>query len=241
MYAVNRLDGSTDYRILDYKIDATVVEGEPVIATVTGATGGYIADATTTSLTNCAGLVIGASSFNPHGGGAGSLTYSTTQGDTEGLARVIINPDLVFRARMSGGATTGTALTTLSNTAASSGGTTITDADVGSAAMDDAVVWCSKGANLGQSRRVTTFNSATSFVVTVPFSRAIAVGDEFLFCPFLPVFTSTIQLTSDFLEADASIAVATGANAKSIELVLNGATDSYVHFIARDHAYNELS
>lgn len=241
MQAVNRLDGSTDYRMLDLKITATVVEGEPVINSVAGAYAGSITDPTTTSLANCAGLVIGASSFNPHGGGAGTLTYSATQGDTEGLARVIINPDLVFRARMSGSATTGTSLTVYTNTAASTAGTTVTDSDLGTATMDDGIAWCIGGGNVGKSRRITTWTNSTSFVVTVPFPKTIAVGDTFLHCPYLPITCATVQLTSDFLEADACILVGTGAEATPIELVLNGAADSYVHFIARNHALNELS
>lgn len=239
MQAVNRLDGSTDYRIIDFKISATVVEGQPVIVAADGAYGGSITDPTTTSLADCAGIVIGATSHNPHGGGAGTLTYSTTQGDTEGMARVIVNPDLVFRARMSGSATTGTSLTTFTNTAASTAGTTLSSASLGTATMDNGTVWCIGGANLGKSRRVTTWTNSTSLVVTVPFPKTIAVGDTFLVCPFQPVMGTKVQLTTDFLEADAIIVVGTGAEATPLELVLNGPSDSYVHFIAADHAFNQ--
>lgn len=241
MIAVKRLDGSTDFHVLDYKLSATVVEGQPVIASAAGADGGEITDPTTTSLLNMVGIVLGASSFNPAGGGAGTLTYSTTQGDTEGLVRVVINPDTIVRALMSGGAAAGTNLTLLSNTAASTGGTLITDADVGTASMDDGITWCISGANVGQSRKITTFSASTSITVTVPFARAIAVGDEFLMAPYLPLTTTAVQLTTNFLEANAAIAVGTGGNATVVEVVLNGRGDSYVYFIARDHVFNELS
>ena len=243
MQAVKRLDGSTDYHILDYKLSATVVEGQPVIASTTGADGGEVTDATTTSLLDMLGIVLGASGLaSPRSVGlAGSLTYSATQGDTEGMVRVIVNPDAIIRALMSGGAAAGTALVLLSNTAASAGGTLITDADVGTASMDDGIVWCISGANVGQSRKITTFTSATSITVTVPFRRAIAVSDEFLQVPYLPLTTRAIQITTNLLEANAVIAVGTGGNATVVEVILNGRSDSYVHFIARDHIFNELS
>src|SRR3990167_4186475 len=105
MQPVRRLDGSMTMSILDFKISATVIQDQAVIAETADSGGGYITDATTTSLVDMVGSVAGASSFNPNGGGAGTLTYSATQGDTEGLVRVYITPDIIYRARMSNGAT----------------------------------------------------------------------------------------------------------------------------------------
>ena len=241
MKAIKRLDGSATFHILDFKLSATVVEGQPVIASAAGADGGEITDATTTSLLDMVGLVLAASSFNPHGGGAGSLTYSTTQGDTEGLVRVLINPDAIISALMSGGAAAGTALQTITNTAANTAGTTITASDTPDASMDDGIVWGLRGANVGLSRKITTYTANTSLVATVPFPRTIAVDDTFAVAPYLPLTTRALQLTTNLLEADASIVVGTGGNATVVEVLLAGASDSYVHFIARDHVFNELS
>lgn len=241
MQVVKRLDGSSSFHMLDLKLSATVVEGQAVIASPAGAAGGEITDSTTTSLLDMAGIVLGASSFNPHGGGGGTLTYSTTQGDTEGLVRVVINPDAIIRALMSGGAAEGTALQRVAVTAANAAGTTITTTDTPEASMDDGICWCILGANVGLSRKVTTYTANSSFVVTVPFPRTIAVGDEFCVVPFLPLTTRAVQLTTLLTEADASIVVGTGGNATVVEVVLNRNTDSYVHFIARDHVFNELS
>lgn len=240
MIAVKRLDGSTTYHVMDFKLSATVVQDQAVIASTADALGGYITDATTGSLLDFVGSVLGASSRNPQGGGAGSLTYSTTQGDTEGLVRVYITPDIIYQARMSGGATLAD-LETLTNATANGAGTTITDATTPDADMDDGTCWCVTGANAGLSRRITTYTADTSFVVTVPFPRTIAVGDTFHVCPYSPLVTTAIQLTTDLVEADATIAYGTGGNARVVELVLEGAGDSFVRFIARDHAFNELS
>ena len=239
MYPTKRVDGSTAYHFMDYKISATVVLDQAVIAEVADTGGGYITDATTTSLVDFVGSVLGASSRGPDGN-AGSLTYSTTQGDTEGLVRVYINPDIIYRARMSGGATLAN-LQTVTTTGASAAGTTITATDTPENDLDDGTCWCLTGANAGLSRKVTTFTANTSWVVTVPFPRTIAIGDTFCVVPYSPFVTVAIQLTTNLVEADATVAFGSGGTARPVELVLNGAGDSYVHFVARDHALNELS
>ena len=240
MYAVKRLDGSTDFNFLDLKLSATVIQDQAVIAEVADTGGGYITDATTTSLLDFVGSVAGASARNPDGGGAGTLTFSSTQGDTEGLVRVCINPDAIYRAPMRGGATA-LDLQTVTTTGASAAGTTITSTDTPENDLDDGTLWCLTGANAGLSRRMTTFTANTSAVVTVPFPRTIAVGDTFAMVPYSPLVTIAIQLTTNLVDADATIAFGTGANARPVELVLNGVGDSFVHFIARDHFANELS
>ena len=241
MYPVKRLDGSTSYHVMDFKISATVIQDQAVIAEVADTGGGYITDATTTSLVDMVGSVAGASSFNPHGGGAGTLTYSATQGDTEGLVRVYVNPDIIFRALMSGGAAENTALQAVTNSTANAAGTTVTAADTPENDLDDGTCWCLSGANVGLSRRVTTFTANTSWVVTVPFPRTIAVNDTFAVVPYSPCTTIAIQLSTLLTQADATVAFGTGGTARPVELVLNGTTDSFVHFIARNHCFNELS
>lgn len=198
------------------------------IVTINGAAG--VIPSTTTDFADSMGLALDTG------------TYSTTQGDAEGLVTVDIRPDAAIRALMSGGATEGTALTTLVNTAASTAGTTVTDADVGSADMVSGTVWCTKGANVGQSRPIATHNSATDFVVTVPFKNDIAVGDEFLFCPYNEVGLTdgagNVQTSTLFTQADASIASGTGGLATVVALELNGASDSYVLMRLGDHVFD---
>lgn len=243
MRPVNRLDGSTSYRVMDFKLSTTVIVDQAVIASTTGGDGGEIEDATTTSLADFVGSVLSASDRNPHGGGVGSLTYSTAvaSGTPEGLVRVYINPDIVYEALMSGGATNNTALDTLTESAGDSNRVTVTHPAGPNNSMDDGTVWGLTGANAGQSRKITTYTADTSLVVTVPFVNTIAANDTFAVAPYLPLVTTTLQLSTTLDQADASIAVGTGGNARVVELVLNGTTDSFVRFIGRDMAFNELS
>lgn len=244
MQVVKLISGGTTQSILDFKLSATVVEGQPVNSSAAGGQGGSLDDPTTTDLTDMLGIVLAASSHNPHGGGVGTLTYSTTQGDTEGLVRVICNPDAVVKARMSGGATSGTSLAQTTNSVAETAGTVVTittgDPAPNSPTMDEGIIWCVSGNNFGQSRRITAV-AATTATVTVPFLRDIEASSVFILAPYMPGVGNTLQLTSDFLEADATIAVGTGGAASIVELVLNLAADSHVYWLAQDHFFNQLS
>jgi len=174
-----------------------------------------------------------------------TAVYSTTQGDAEGLVTVSIRPDLVAKALASGSATNGVALTTLSNTSASAGGTVVTDADVGTTDMDGGTIWCISGNNVGHSRVITTHSSGASMTVTVPFPRAVAVGDEFLFIPWATIGDGTagedgnsnVQTTTSRDQADASIASGTGGEVAVVDLELNGAGDTYVLFVVSDNIF----
>ena len=165
-----------------FRVAASIANaGIPIIA-VTDTTG--VRPATTTSFADTPGL------------GLDTATYSATQGSThaEGLVTVSVRPDVIVKALMSGGATEGTALALLSNTATSTDGLTITDADVGTNDMVSGTVWCISGANVGQSRAITTHTGSTSFAVVVAFLNDIAVSDEFLFCPYSNYGTGAANL-----------------------------------------------
>lgn len=172
--------------------------------------------------------------------------YSTTQGDAEGYVTVDINPNLAIRALMSGGAAEGTALTRLVNTSASAGGTVVTDTDVSANDMDGGIVHCIAGNNVGLSRSITAMTASTSATATVPFPRAIAVGDEFFMIPYNWAGTGAagadgpgwVQTTTLFTQADASIASGAGVAASVVDLELNGLSDSYVLFVLRSHTHN---
>lgn len=212
------------------KVGATVSAGTPTISDTTNNYGEVI-PATTTTATDTHGIALDTG------------TYTTTQATdmVEGVVTCDVRPDTVVKARVSGGATAGTDMTKLSNTSASAGGTTITDADVGTADMVSGTVWrLLPGGAHGESRIITTHNSGTSFVVTVPFSTAIAVGDEFLFVPFSNVGDGggNVQFTSDFTEANGAIAAGTGAVASVVDLKLKTETNTEVEFVFTDHALN---
>lgn len=233
MESVKTLYGGNALR-LKLKVGATVANDGVVAISDTGPNAECI-PATTTSFADSYGISLD------------TATYSTTQADlgtSDRQVTVDARPDAIIRARMSGSSTTGANLTTLVNTAASTGGTLITDGDVGANDMVSGTVWCTVGANVGHSRIITTHSASTSFTVIVPFPRTIAVNDEFLFCPYSRLGgaagrdgAGNVQTTgTDFLDADASIASGTGAVVAVYELELNGNSDSYVYFVLQDHA-----
>lgn len=209
--------------------------GIPMIGGATTAVG--LIPCTTTSFADCFGLAIDRG------------IYSSTQGDAEGLVTMDIRPDLVVKARMSGSATEGVSLTTLSNTSASAGGTVVTDADVGAADFDGGLLVCISGNNVGHSRSVTAMSGSTSATVTVPFPRAIAVGDEFFIIPYNMAGTGAagadgpgwVQTSTLFTEADASIASGTGGEVSVVDLELNGVANSYVLFRFRLHVHGSAT
>lgn len=214
--------------IRKYKLGATMAD--PGIVMIGNATHNIV-PCTTTSFADAFGLALDEG------------VYSTTQGDAEGIVTVSARPDLIIKALASGGATEGTALTTHTNTSASSGGTTVTAATLSSNDMDGGTVWCISGNNVGHSRSITTFTASTSLAVTVPFPRAIAVNDQFLVVPWNQHGTGAagadgirnVQTSTLFTQADASIASGTGGEVCVVDLDLKGASDSYVYFVLRLH------
>lgn len=236
MFASGLLSGGAPV-IKKYQTAVTVArEGVPMLISA-GNTAG-LAVATTTSAADLAGLALD------------TATYTTTQGSgsssAERLLSVIINPDLIFKARLSGGATEGTALTLYDVTTASAGGTAVTTGDEWSSpTYDEGVVWGYDGANVSQVRKITSV-SATAGTVTVPFDYATVVGDNFLRAPLWPMGTTTAQLSTNLTEVDATIAVGTGGAWLTIDLALGdigseGRTKSYCFLVAGDHFLNRLS
>lgn len=179
--------------------------------------------------------------------GAAQSTYSTTQGvgnsSAERVVTLIVNPFAVWSAKMSGGATEDTALSAQTVTTASAGGTAVTTATSWtSTEFDEGSTWGYTGANAGRFRKITS-TSSTAGTVTIPFDVATAVGDVFLRAPYWPMQTVTVQFTTNLYQADASIAVGTGAPFRVVELRLRDSTDagntnSFVLFVSNSHALN---
>lgn len=189
----------------------------------------------------------GTTSFaNAYGLTNDAATYSSTQGATEGIVTVNVRPDQIIRARMSGGATDGTVLVSHTNTSASAGGTTLTASTLSAQDMDGGIIWCISGNNVGLSRSITAFTASTSCVVTVPFPRAIAVGDIFLATCYNWVGTGAggadgpmaVTTSTLLLEANADAASGSGGDVSVVDLELNGASNSYVLFKLRNHVHD---
>jgi len=217
--------------------------GIPFTVPAAGTAGVVIA--TTTTATDLVGMSVDQGSVATTG--TVQSTFSTTQGtgasSAERVVTLIINPFAVWGWKMSGGATENTALATQTVTTASAGGTAVTTAaEWSNPTFDEGVTWGLTGANAGRVRKVTSVSS-TAGTVTIPFDVATAVGDTFLRAPYWPMQTVTIQLSTLLTQADASIAVGTGAPFRVTELRLAdstdaGATNSFVLGVSNSHALN---
>jgi hypothetical protein len=234
MQYMQGLWGPGEARILSFKVGATVAAG--VYAMVDTNQYGEVIPCSTTSATDGLGVALNTG------------TYSTTQGATEGVVEVVINPYGVTRAKVSGSSTADTALSAatyhvLTNTSASAGGTVVTATTAGTD-FTGGYCFMLTGANAGLKRVITTVTSTTSITVTVPFPNAIAVGDKALILPYSRQ-THKVQATATFIQADGSIAWGTGLDAAVINVDIPNPVNTttpevFVEFVLQDHFYNPI-
>ena len=155
------------------------------------------------------------------------------------VAEVIVSTDAVYKARLSGGSTSGTDLTTYTASATASDGATVTFASL-AVGFDEGTLHCIEGANRCISRRIAsiTTNVAT---LTLAFPAAVTSGDKFIVLPYAPdTALQYVQLTSDLTELDASAVVDTdNANFRVVEMKLDGVSNSYAYVVAVDHLYGQ--
>lgn len=191
------LGASTTPLIRKYQVGETF--GYAGVLACVGGAGAYgVKKATTTAGANQLGVTMDA-----------VTTVTAQQSDNSDPSRrvsIIINPDAVFKARCSGAATDGTAITDYAETSGSTAGTTVTAAGLVSA--DEGTIVCSSGANQGQYRKNITGGSGSA-VAGVAFPNDIAIGDKFFTLPFSTMDIQTVQLTTNLTEVDQSAAVAT--------------------------------
>lgn len=216
-----------------YQVNASVARvGVPLV--IPGANNAGIVLATTTGAADMVGCNIDTATY---------VTAQQTDGTSaERTVGVIVNPDAVWKVKLSGGATEDTALALQAVTTASTDGLDITTGATWTGTeFDEGVVWGYDGANAGQYRKITS-TSSTAGTVTVAFNYDTAVGDNFLRAPYWPIQTITVQLTTLLTQADASIAVGTGAGFKVVEMELkdssdSGRTNSYIYMVPTDHVW----
>ena len=224
------LSGNTVPTIRRYQVAATAaVAGKPFL--VPAASGSGLVTSTTTSTAKAVGVSVDTS-------GTYVTAQQTDSAETERTVGLIINPFGVFKMLMSGGATEGTAM--VLHTAASGGSdglTIVSDVNTDSPELDEGTCYCFSGANVGIARKITS-NSTTTMTFTVAWPRDVAAGDLFIVAPYNPLQGITLQLTTLLTQADASIAVGTGAAFKTIELTWGAdeaRTNSYVHAVLANH------
>lgn len=229
---------------LEYFVSEAITAGQALVLESTATDVGEVQDPTTTTAVDFVGCADTAVSFTatPTGEPAGVRTIGDST--PENLVRLPVNPFLIWEFLLSGGATAGTALATtapaniLTNTTLSAAGTTITAAEVGTANMAGGLVIGRTGANVGVIRKLNAHTDNTSTAVGIAFVRAIAVGDTFIRVPYSR-HTLTMQLTTNFVQANGIIAVGTGAPFAAVGVRFKEDLDqAFVQVVARDHAYN---
>lgn len=163
----------------------------------------------------------------------------TDNSDPAREVSVIVNADAFFKAILSGGATSGTDLTTHTVTTASTNGLLVTASasTFDSPEMADGSIHCIGGANVGITRKITSTSGSAATVKTA-FPNDINVGDTFIVVPYSVGEDQFVQLTSDLTQLDASVAVdVNNNNFRVYGLELNGVGDSFALIFAFDHIF----
>lgn len=211
---------------------AVVTVGKPFLKPAANGTG--LATSTTTSVADMVGVNVDTAAYQAAQNADGT--------DNAALMGVIINPLAVWRCKMSGGATENTALSLQTVTTASTDGLTITTAaEWSSPEYDEGIVWGYDGPNAGVYRKLTS-TSSTAGTVIQAFPRDTVVGDNFLRAPYNFGGTTTVQLTTLLTQADASIAVGTGATFRVVDMLLrakdkDGRTNSFIYIQTSDSVF----
>lgn len=232
------LNGGTAPYVKKYQIGETMATGGVPIV-VGGSNNEGAALASTTAAASCIGITLDTATL---------VTAQIAGGtDTAAYVSVVINPFAVYRARLCGGATSGTALAAKTVTSASTDGLTVTTGfDYSSPTMDEGSIWGISGANPGKIRKITSVSS-TAATVIVAFPNDIAVGDTFCHCPFATCEKQYVQLTTLLNQVDATAAVDTNnANFTIVEIDQrdgsdNGTTNSSVLIVVNDSLFNNLA
>lgn len=217
--------------IKKYKMAAGHASGIVVLVAAAGATG--LSTSTTTSFADAVGVTLDAilAASQP-------VSYSTTQNATEYLQSVIISPDAIFRALMVGTAANGSVEERTVGTASSNGLTvvgTTGDTDPSNPDMDEGTVHYTSGANGGASRKITSTTTTLTVTVVMPFA-ANAVGNRYITNPYTPGAKS-VTMSTDLKNVRVDLAK-TGADARIVDMELNGKDNSYLHLFLSDHILN---
>jgi hypothetical protein len=216
-----------------FQVAATnVTVGVPYCYPTLADTDGVVLAATTTCVD-----ALGVSVDAP---GTRQTAQQSDGSDPARYVTLIVNPGALYRARLSGGATTGTALSPLTNTVASTTGL-LTTLGLGTA-YDDGYIWGYDGANAGILRKVTAVGG-TNETPIIAFPQDIAVGDRFLAATFGPGEDAGIQLTTTLDEINATADLQATDNLRCVsfyqkDLSGDGTLKSYAEIMLIDHVYS---
>jgi len=195
--------------------EAMATSGVPIVVATAGLAGPVLAS--TTAAADMIGVTLDSQD-----------TLVTAQqsdnSDPERVVSTVVNPDAMYRAKLSGGAANDTSLLQATVvTASTTGLDVITGTDYSN--FDEGSIYCFSGANTNILRRIGV-GDATDATVVVAFPFDIAIGDVFLHFPFDPGSDQFVQLTTTLDQIDASAAVdSDNNNFRVIELELRDSSD----------------
>ncbi len=209
--------------------EALPIAGVPLIASALADADGVMR-ASTTAAAESIGISLDAQPTR-------NTAQQTSDADPAVYVTVNVRPDQIVAARLSGGATAGTALAEFTNTVASTTGLLITAAF--GTGYDDGYVWGATGANAGRLRKVQGAVNTTATPI-VAFPSDIAVNDTFFAVTFGPFEDAGVQLTSNLAEVDATGDNQAGTNFRCRTLryfpkAQGGARESYADLVFTDH------
>ena len=223
MDVVGNFSGSASVSAF-FQIGETISNvGVPVV--VGGAGNEGIALATTTSAANFIGLSTSTATL--------VTAQQSDSSETDRVVSVDQNPDMIIRSRLSGGATSFTALTVFTVTTASTTGLDVVTGD-DFTNFDEGTICCIGGVNKGRSRKIV-IGDATDATVGVAFPFDISVGDTFVALPFAHGEDQFVQLTSDLTQVDASVAVnTTNGNFRVMKFQIDDINNAFVWLTPAD-------
>lgn len=177
--------------------------------------------------------------------GLGIAINAQTAINTAALVTVVVNPDLVCRAKLSGGSASDTALAAFTATTGSANTNVVTTASPSapnSPDLDDGTIWPYSGSLVGNSYRAVTAADGTTFTVANVWSSVPVSGDEFLAiaCPAPGGLIGFVTLTTELDQVDATDDAATAnwvvLGGEYNDLGNDGTTNSFIHVVMTDHA-----
>jgi hypothetical protein len=155
------------------------------------------------------------------------------------FVKAIVNPDAVYRAKLSGGTAADTALATIFPTSGDATGAVLT----GATTLDDSVVWGYSGSNAGIFRRATD----TAGAIGLNFPFAVVANDLFIaangFMGACGVTTNAFfNLTTNLTQINAQTTDSDNDNFIIVDWELRdqsdaGTTNSFYHIIPNNHAF----
>lgn len=212
--------------ILKFQAGATFgFAGVP--ACVAGSSGYGLQKATTIAAVSCLGITLDI---------ATPQTAQQSDGsDPSRLLSVIINPDALYRAKVSGGATENTALAEgTEDTGSTTGLLVSTNIDYSSPSYDEGTMLGSYGANAGVYRKITSLSTADA-VPSVAFTNDIAIGDKFIALPWSFMDLQYVQLTTNLFQVNGAVTIDTdNVNFIPQKLILPADINDYPSNIAID-------